>query len=351
MKRIGILGGGQLAQMLILAGTPLGFEFLIYAPEESESTKSFAKTHVGPYAPCEALEDFLKSIDLITFENENIPLDFAHFIEHKKPFFPSAHALGCCQDRLQEKALFDTLNIPTHPYKSVHTQKDLEKAAQVLSYPFILKTTRQGYDGKGQYRLFNSADLDQIDWNFSQHAYIAESWVPFEYELSLIAVRHKNGDIRYYDLCQNTHREGILTETKNIRESPLKQEACEYMRRILAYFNYVGVLVIEFFVLKGKLLANEMAPRVHNSGHWTLEGAVCSQFENHLRAITNLPLGSPDSLGNVLMKNIIGSWPDRKKLLSDPRLHLYDYLKTPKPKRKLGHLTWVYDVDQQTPDI
>lgn len=341
VKTIGILGGGQLAQMMLLAGLPLGLDCTLYVPRPAESTKSFSRQQVGPLAPCQSLENWLNDVDVVTFENENIPANLATWILQRKPLYPGNIALACCQNRLLEKQLFAKLAIPTNDWLMVNDSASLLQAARSLGYPFILKTSREGYDGKGQHRIQTEAELDALTLDFSGHPWIAEAWVDFESEISIVGVRSQTGETRCYDICLNHHEQGILLHTNNLPTHPLSQLAQSELNKVMNHFNHIGILTIEFFVKDGQLLANEMAPRVHNSGHWTIEGAACSQFENHLRAIAGLPLGDTGSSGLWHMENIISQWPQREGLLAKPGWHIHDYHKTAKPGRKLGHITYL----------
>jgi 5-(carboxyamino)imidazole ribonucleotide synthase len=247
-------------------------------------------------------------------------------------------ALRHAQDRLDEKKLFEQLGIPLPGYRAVATRDDMTAAADVLGLPMVIKTRRLGYDGKGQFVVRAASDVDAAWGQLGAQPLIAEQWVPFDYEVSSIGVRNVDGEIRIYALSHNVHEDGILRVSRSPVDAPLLAEkAAEYVRRLLLHLDYVGVLALELFVKDGQLLANEFAPRVHNSGHWTIEGAATSQFENHLRAVMNLPLGSTANRGHAGMINLIGDIPDRARALGES--HLHDYGKTPRPGRKLGHIT------------
>jgi 5-(carboxyamino)imidazole ribonucleotide synthase len=370
--KIGILGAGQLARMLTLAAYPLGFRTLCMDPTEDACSSQITGVIVADYSDEKALKKFLDQVDCVTYETENIPLACAEFIAKHRPLFPSAKALKIAQDRLFEKRLFQTLDIPVPDFFQIDSLADLQEAVQKIGLPAVLKTRRMGYDGKGQYVLKTSQDLEKACELFSnprRHpaasprdpsseerwiprssrgmtavgpALILEKWIPFEQEVSIIAVRNAAGEIRFYPLTNNTHREGILRFSEApYHHQDLEIKAQSYARALLEYFNYVGVLSIEFFDSNGKLLANEMAPRVHNSGHWTIEGAETSQFENHLRAICDLPLGATETRGFSAMFNCIGSEPSLPNILAIPGAHFHSYGKAPKPQRKLGHVTLV----------
>lgn len=340
--RVGILGGGQLARMLILAGKPLGLDFVVYTAEITATTANLAEHVVGELTDLEAIDQFCKQVDVVTFENENIPLDAVAVIEEKYTLHPGSHFLANAQDRVFEKQMFKKVGIPTNQYFAVNVSEDLTEAVEQLGLPMIVKSRRLGYDGKHQYVLQSQADVqaliaaneDTLDDT------IAEQFIAFEREVSIIAARDQQGAIVTYDLCENVHEQGILRTTKNRPGDPLQEIAANYGQQLMAAYDYVGVLACEFFVKDGQLLANEVAPRVHNSGHWTLEGSVTSQFENHLRAICGLPLGSTESRCRCQMINCISRMPEQKaELLSAPDSHWHDYQKIPRPNRKVGHIT------------
>ena len=248
--------------------------------------------------------------------------------------------MAAAQDRLTEKRSFELLGIPTTRYAAVDSRESLEVAVRTIGLPGVLKTRRLGYDGKGQFVLRKPADLDRAWEALGKAPLLYENLVPFDAEVSLIAVRGLDGRVVFYPLNLNVHREGILRLTRApYGSAALTRQAQRAARKLLEHFQYVGVLTIEFFVKRGKLVANEMAPRVHNSGHWTIEGADTSQFENHVRAIAGLPLGSTAARGHSAMINLVGEMPVRNVLLSEPGLHWHDYGKSARPGRKLGHLT------------
>lgn len=339
--KVGILGGGQLARMLALAGMPLGMEFRFFEQMATESIHDLGMSHVAAFSDATALQAFAESVDVITFESENIPQQTLELLLASHKVRPGLHSLITAQNRYNEKTLFDTLQVPTVRYVKVTGRDVLQQAATELGFPFIVKTVSGGYDGKGQYRLYSGDDLAQISFE-GNAVYLAEQWVDFDKEVSCVAVRTANGEIRFYSLCLNTHKDGILIETTSIDAPTLQQQAYIYTQRIMESLDHVGVLTVEYFVKDGALLANEIAPRVHNTGHWTIDAAVCSQFENHLRAICDLPLGDTAQTGAYTMHNIIGSWPQsHAAYLAEPGLHLHDYKKSPREGRKLGHVTRV----------
>lgn len=336
--KIGVLGAGQLGQMLALAGRTLNLEFVFLDPSQEACAASLGKMLVGDLHDEQKLAQLCEFAELITYESENIPRLTAEFISVRRPFYPSLNALITAQDRLLEKEFFSALGIPVAEFLTIDTKEDLIKVAETFNFPFIVKTRHQGYDGKGQFVIKNAQDLEQLKKLHLNNA-LAEKRVNFQREVSIIAVRAHSGETRFYDLCENYHENGILRQTRNRPKDPLFDSAKHYAQLVLDKLNYVGVLVIEFFDCDGKLIANEMAPRVHNSGHWTIEGTACSQFENHLRAICDLPLGDTASHGNFLMTNIIGDFALYTDLLNTPGVFVHDYGKAARPGRKLGHVT------------
>jgi 5-(carboxyamino)imidazole ribonucleotide synthase len=281
-------------------------------------------------------------VDLVTYEFENVPVAALHEMAATRPCFPPVDALRVSQDRILEKELFGRLGIPTPPYRAVDSLADLEAAVAALGLPCVLKTRRLGYDGRGQRVLRRRADVGPAWEALGGVPLILEGFVRFEREVSVVGARSTRGEIRAYPIVTNTHREGILrVTTAPTRDTRLQRAAEAHLRRVAEHFEYAGVLTIEFFVQDGRLVANEMAPRVHNSGHWTIEGAVTSQFENHLRAILGLPLGDTRPVGHAAMVNYIGTMPDRDRILAVPGAHHHDYGKAPRVGRKLGHCTVV----------
>jgi 5-(carboxyamino)imidazole ribonucleotide synthase len=330
---IGVLGAGQLGRMLALAGYPLGMRFRFFDPASDAPAGLLADHLAVEYADRSALEQFAKGLDVITYEFENVPVEAARHLERFVPVYPLPAALEKAQDRFLEKTFFCELGIPT-PKFTVDLVCDPLK---VTGLPAMLKTRRLGYDGKGQALLRSEADLNDALKNRRADGLILEDFISFDRELSIIGVRNKAGEMRFYPLIENRHREGILRlslVTGNITPQ-IRKQAEEYCAAAMSALEYVGVLVIEFFEKDGRLLANEMAPRVHNSGHWTIEGAVTSQFENHLRAVSDAPLGSTSPLGVCAMVNLVGTPPEVKSILKIDGAHLHLYDKVPRPKRKI----------------
>lgn len=340
--KIGILGGGQLGRMMILAGYPLGLDFRVFEPTTGSPTTSLAPTTHAPFDDEAALDRFTTEVDVVTYELEHLPLQAVRFVAERKPVFPPPRALEIGQDRLLEKGLFRSLGIPTPRCAPIVAPDDVAQALEVTGLPAVLKTTQLGYDGKGQ-RIAHSHEEGRSAFAaLGARALIAEELIRFDREVSVIGVRSRTGEERFYPLAQNRHERGILIRS----DAPapdltpaLQQEAEEYCRRVMREVDYVGVLTIEFFVRDGHLVANEMAPRVHNSGHWTIEGATCSQFENHLRAVIGLPLGSTGVGDEWTMFNLVGGEPSVNALCSLLGAHLHLYGKSSKPGRKIGHVT------------
>ncbi len=338
--RIGIIGAGQLGQMLGFAARDLNVECRFLDPSISPPARACGDVIQRPFDDVKALAELAASCDVITYEFENVPVGALQGIDGTVPIYPPVDALRQAQDRLDEKRLFERLGIPLPAYRAIDTREDMVAAAEALGLPMVVKTRRLGYDGKGQVLVQTAADIDKAWGTLGRQALIAEQWVPFDYEVSSIGVRNVDGDVRIYALSQNVHKDGILQSSRSPVDAPeLVGKATEYVRRLLDHLDYVGVLALELFVKDDHLLANEFAPRVHNSGHWTIEGAATSQFENHLRAIMNLPLGSTASRGHAGMINLIGEIPAAARAIEAG--HLHDYGKAPRPGRKLGHITVV----------
>jgi 5-(carboxyamino)imidazole ribonucleotide synthase len=342
--RIGVLGGGQLGRMLALAGYPLGLRFRMFDPNPESPAGHLAELLTGEYDDVDALTGFAEGCDVITYEFENVPMEAAEYLSRYAPVYPPPMALYTAQDRLREKETFLRLGIPTPVFDSVDSRVELNHAVERFGLPGVLKTRRFGYDGKGQHVLRTPEDVVAAWEAMEGGALIFEGFVPFERELSLVAVRGSDGATAFYPLVENLHREGILRRT--LAPAPdltpeLQAEAEDHLARLMDVLDYVGVLTVEFFEHNERLIANEMAPRVHNSGHWTIDGAVTSQFENHLRAVCGYPLGATDVRGHVAMLNLIGTTPASEAVLAIPDAHLHLYGKSPRPGRKLGHITLI----------
>ncbi len=339
MMIVGILGAGQLARMLALAAYPLGIKTRCLSFSDENPAKDVTQVDVCEEHDSEKITAFAKEVDVLTLETENIPLDFAKKIAALKPLYPSVETLAIAQDRLQEKQLFRSFNIQTAEFIAVETLEELTLAVKTLGFPCILKTRFYGYDGKGQVIINCAQDIALAFKQLGGGALILESFVPFEYEVSLIAARNLHGQIAFYPLTRNEHQNGILHISQAPYKHPLQETAQICVATLLAHLNYIGVFTVEFFVHNNTLIANECAPRVHNSGHWTIEGNDTSQFEQHIRAVCNLPLGSTKARGFSFMYNCIGQMPDREKILNIPGAHYHTYNKTPRLGRKVGHVT------------
>jgi 5-(carboxyamino)imidazole ribonucleotide synthase len=342
---IGILGGGQLGRMLSIAAAQLGFDVCIFTDEpDSPAARVSAKTIVGNYLDHAALADFARRVSVVTTEFENVPAETAEaLIAAGARVAPSPRALAVAQDRFDEKSFFAAMGIATPPFAAVSSQAELDAAVAEIGAPAILKTRRLGYDGRGQIRIKSAADATGAYERLGTPG-ILEGFCAFEREVSILAARGWDGAITFYDLCENEHAGGILSRTTlpaQVSEA-LTNAARDAATKVLEAFDYVGVLTLEFFVMAdGSLVANEMAPRVHNSGHWTIEGALTSQFEQHIRAVAGWPLGPTTRVAGIEMLNLIGedanAWAS---LAADPdaRVHLYGK-RDARAGRKMGHVT------------
>lgn len=338
-KTLGIFGGGQLGRMMAQAALPLNIQCIFF-----EASTSCPSAVLGPvFSPeKQQLNTFIQNADVFTLEFENTPLEQVDILTQSKNLYPPRQALAIAQNRLLEKDLFKTLQIPVAPFAQVNSFEDLKHATDTLGFPIVLKTATGGYDGKGQYVLRSIEDLDQAWAELGKaQPLIAESFVHFSREVSIIAVRGQDGDVKTWPLAENHHHQGILSHSivPAPNSTELQPVAEQYISTLLQHLNYVGVLTLELFVTPNGLYANEMAPRVHNSGHWSIEGAVCSQFENHIRAVTGLPLGSTEMIKPTVMVNIIGQHPHTQDVLALNGAHLHLYNKTERAGRKLGHIT------------
>jgi len=342
--RAGILGGGQLGRMLALAAHPLGIETTVFDPAPDACAGEVTNHIAASFEDVEMLVSFAEGLDVVTIEWENVPISAAEAVMQKAPLLPSPRALAVAQDRLTEKTLFAECSIETAPFRTVDSLEDLRVAVEDVGLPAVLKTRRLGYDGKGQFVLRVQEDEDSAWDALGGSSLILEGFVAFQRELSIICVRGADGEERFYPLTENHHREGILR--LSIAPAPsltpeLRAAGEDIARKVVERLDYVGVLAIELFEVDGRLLANEMATRVHNSGHWTIDGAVTSQFENHMRAVCGLPLGSTATRGLSAMVNLIGTPPEASDVLAIPGAHLHLYGKEPLPGRKIGHVNVV----------
>jgi 5-(carboxyamino)imidazole ribonucleotide synthase len=337
--KVGILGAGQLARMIALAGYPLGLDFIFLDPSADACANKLGEHLHGDYSDPALLAELAERADVVTYEFENVPADVAKFLAEHTKVYPPAKALEVAQDRWVEKNFFLELGIPTPQFALVDSFEDLVQAMATIGWPALLKTRTQGYDGKGQSVLKSAADL-QPAWDLVQGLpAIVEAFVPFSREVSIIAARSVSGAVVFYRLSENLHKGGILRVAESRANDPMQAQAEGYISRLLNALDYVGVLALELFEVEGRLIANEFAPRVHNSGHWTTEGAETSQFENHLRAILDLPLGSTAAVGNAAMVNFIGGLPEAKAVLTIANAHLHLYGKSPRKGRKVAHVT------------
>lgn len=339
---IGILGGGQLGRMLSVAASRLGYRCHIFEPGASPAGDVAYQVTTAPYEDEAALRAFAASVDVITYEFENVPTSALDLLESLRPIRPNRRALAISQDRISEKSFLNDLGLQTAPWAAVNSEADLRAAAETLGLPAILKTTRLGYDGKGQVKLTTPEDIPAAWASMNDAPCVLEGFVAFDREVSVIAARGLDGSVACFDPGENVHREGILrTTTVPARLNPgQRADAILLAARILNALEYVGVMGVELFVTPQGLLVNEIAPRVHNSGHWTQQGCTVDQFEQHIRAVAGLPLGDGNRYGDVVMENLIGDdvlrVPDLLKA-RDTAVHLYGK-GAPRPGRKMGHV-------------
>ena len=341
MSRVGIIGGGQLGRMLALAGHDLGIECTTLDPAASSPASAVAPAIVGAYDDTGRLAELASAVDVITYEFENVPVAAARFVEELRPVLPPPAALEAAQDRLGEKRLFAEVGLPVPTYAPVDSPGSLADALERLGTPAMLKTRRLGYDGKGQATIHDPLLAEDAWRSLGEVPCLLEAFVEFDRELSVVAVRGGDGETATYPLVENHHRGGILRLTRAPApgtDAAMQEAAEAHAHAVMEELGYVGVLAIELFQVGESLLGNEMAPRVHNSGHWTIEGAETSQFENHLRAICGLPIGPTQPMGVSAMVNLIGGMPD-VGVMAVPGAHVHDYGKQARPGRKLGHVT------------
>ncbi len=338
---IGIIGAGQLGRMLALAGYPLGLRFMFLDKSADAPGGQVGSIIIGEFANEARLEELARCVDVVTFDVENVPEEaIVRAVTGHARFLPPLPALAAAQDRLREKRLFGELGIPTPAHRPVDTLDELRQATAELGFPAVLKTRRLGYDGRGQRVLADDNDLAPAWDALGRVPMIVESFVSWEQEVSIIGVRSVTGATAFYPMSRNIHERGILRySVAPLEDDTMQAEAEAHLARLLEHLEYAGVLTIEFFVVQRQLLANEIAPRVHNSGHWTIEGAVTSQFENHIRGILGLPLGDTSPIGQAAMVNFLGHLPRLDQVLGIPGAHFHSYGKAPRPRRKLGHCT------------
>ncbi len=337
--KIGILGGGQLARMLAEAGIPLGLEFVIVDPKSDACAARLGQFICADYADPAAL-DLLAGCDRVTCDFENVPAGALELLAQRVEVRPAASALAAAQDRLPEKQRFVELGIPTVAFVAVSTRSDLAAAVEQLGFPLVIKTRRFGYDGKGQEVLRGQEDLEPAWQRLGDHELIAEQWLRFDSECAVTAVRSADGELRCWPVSRTWHRDGILRLAGPLPvPDSLAKQAQSHVRRLAESLDYIGCLTLELFVTGSGLLANEFAPRVHNSAHWTIEGAESSQFENHLKAVCGWPLGETRTREASMMLNFIGELPEAATWLGRPGVRWHDYGKRARAGRKVGHAT------------
>ena len=344
-RTVGILGGGQLARMMVLAGAPMGLRFELFDPAADACGAQVAPLQVAAFDDEAALAAFAARVDVVTFDFENVPARSAKFLAERVPVHPDPDALAVAQDRLSEKTLFQSLGIPLPPFADIRSRDELAAKVAEFGMPCIVKTRRLGYDGKGQFRIRSAADIDAA-WDtlgsqVEKTGLILEGFVAFDREVSVVAVRGQDGEFRAWPITGNWHVNGVLSASLAPAQLSAAQHeaAIGYARALAERLDYVGVFALELFCRGEELLANEMAPRVHNSGHWTIEGSETSQFDNHLRAVLGLPLGDTRMLGHACMLNWIGQMPDANAVLGQAGGHWHDYGKQARDGRKVGHAT------------
>ena len=347
--RLGILGTGQLGRMMGIAAHRLGVEPVIWGPKDGPACDIARTSLIAAYDDDAHRAQFVEQVAVVTYELEQLPLGLASTLQNERPVCPPVEALRKAQDRLLEKSLFRELGLPTPTFLDVPNATVEQVLAQELQFPFLLKTRQGGYDGKGQWKVHSKDELRSA-LSSMQAPCIAEAWVNWKREVSVIAVSSQDGEILFYDPVENLHADGILRVSKAPAPG-LSSTDVEllhgYVRTLVEALGYVGVVAVEFFETDAGWLLNEMAPRVHNSGHWTLEGAETSQFENHVRAVCGMPLGSTRRRGPTAMINVIGQVPPVHEMLAIPGAALHLYGKEPVPGRKLGHVTIVADDDDE----
>jgi 5-(carboxyamino)imidazole ribonucleotide synthase len=344
-KTVGILGAGQLARMLAQAGIPMGLEFLFLDPAKDACAAEFGEHICADWDDETALKELGQRADVVTFDFENVPESSASLIESLCPVYPPPRALFKSQDRLREKTMMQELGIPVAPFHPVASRPELVAAVETIGLPCVLKTRRFGYDGKGQAVLRFQEDMERAWQVLGDHELICEAFVSFEVECSIIAARGKDGQTIFWPLTRNLHRQGVLAISMAPSfDRQLQARAEDLIQRLLDHLDYTGVMALELFLKDGELLANEFAPRVHNSGHWSIDAACTSQFENHLRAICGLPLGDTGNDLHAVMFNLLGEMPRCADQQAEDQtgpagVHWHDYHKTARAGRKIGHVT------------
>ncbi len=341
--RLGILGGGQLGRMLALAGHPLGVTTTVYDPAESPCAAQVCDHVRGEFeGDFAALYEFARRCDVVTYEFENVPVATARWLAERVPVYPPPRALEVSQDRVTEKEFLRALGVPTPEFWAVDSEAELRTAVARIGAPAVLKTRRFGYDGKGQAVVRGFADSDAAWARLGGRPLIYEEMIEFDRELSVIAVRSRSGESAFYPLAENDHLGGVLHRSRSPapeQGEELFERACDFAGRLLAELDYTGVMTVEWFQQGARLIANEIAPRVHNSGHGTIDASATSQFENHLRAILGLPLGSTAALAPSVMYNFVGTLPPAAEVLRHTRAKFHAYGKADRVGRKVGHVT------------
>ena len=341
--KVGVLGGGQLSLMLAQAAHALDIGIIFIDPAEDACASTVAEQIQAPYDDPRALQSLAEQVDVVTFEFENVPSQSIEILSAQLPVYPAANALAEAQDRLLEKTQLADLGIAVPNFRDIASLDDLRQAISDIGLPAVLKTRRFGYDGKGQVVIRHADDASAAWEAIGEVPAILEAFMPFDREVSILAVRDAGGHCKAYPLSENTHQNGILQLTMSRNNDPMFATANDFAERLLESLDYVGVLALELFQVGEELYANEFAPRVHNSGHWTIEGAVCSQFENHIRAVAGLPLGDTSLKASSAMLNCIGEMPDSSSIRDLPGVAIHDYRKAARPGRKVGHITLTAD--------
>ena len=349
--KVGVLGGGQLSLMLAEAALPLDIELIFIDPAEDACAGTAAKQIRASYDDSQALQNMAEQVDVITYEFENVPSQSVELLSGKLPVYPAANALAEAQDRLLEKTQLADLGIPVPNFRDITSLDDLRQAINDIGLPAVLKTRRFGYDGKGQVIIRHEADASAAWKAISEVPAILEAFMPFDREISVIAVRDAEGCRKTYPLVENSHQNGILQLSVSRDNDPMFALADNFIGSLMESLDYVGVLALELFQVGEELYANEFAPRVHNTGHWTIEGAVCSQFENHIRAVTGLPLGDTSLKASSAMFNCIGEMPDCSSIRDLPGVAIHDYGKAARPGRKVGHITLTADSPEERDEL
>ena len=345
--KVGVLGGGQLSLMLAEASQKLGIEILFIDPAPDACANQVAEQIIAEYDDTKALAQLAKKSDVVTYEFENVPSKSVAILSELVNVFPAANALSTAQDRLSEKQRFVALDIPVPQFRAINDLNELRYAASELGFPCVLKTRRFGYDGKGQAVIGSQQDIENAWQLIGGVPAILEAFMPFDREVSIIAVRDQQGNHQTYPISENIHKNGILDQSYSRNNDPVFEQANLYISNLLDELEYTGVMALELFQCDDRLYANEFAPRVHNSGHWTIEGTQCSQFENHIRAVAGLPLGEICLTGSSVMLNCIGKMPDVDAIRHLPGVVIHDYGKAARKGRKVGHITLTAETDNK----